>query len=170
MMIRNATKKDIPEMMKLIHQAQSYFKRNHIDQWQDGYPNEQQLLNDILKKHSYVLDNGYIMGTMYFAVENDLTYEKIDGQWKTDHQSYAVIHRIVIDENLKGQNLAKEMLLFAQHQCNKKNIQSIRIDTHQDNLSMQSFLNKNGFEYCGHIFLENGSPRIAFEKLLNKNK
>ena len=87
MMIRNATKKDIPEMMKLIHQAQSYFKRNHIDQWQDGYPNQQQLLNDILKKHSYVLDNGYIMGTMYFAVENDLTYEKIDGQWKTDHQS-----------------------------------------------------------------------------------
>ena len=31
MMIRNATKKDIPEMMKLIHQAQSYFKRNQTD-------------------------------------------------------------------------------------------------------------------------------------------
>ena len=89
-MIRNATKKDIPEMMKLIHQAQSYFKRNHIDQWQDGYPNEQQLLNDILKKHSYVLDNGYIMGTMYFAVENDLTYEKIvNGKQTINHmQSY----------------------------------------------------------------------------------
>ena len=71
---------------------------------------------------------------------------------------------------MKGHNLAKEMLLYAQQQCQKQNIQSIRIDTHQDNLSMQAFLNKNGFEYCGQISLENGAPRIAFEKLLNKNK
>ncbi len=170
MKIRHSTEKDISQMMRLIQQAQSYFKRNGIDQWQDGYPNEQQLANDISKKHSYVLFDEKVIGTMYFSIEDDLNYAKINGQWKTKHQPYAVIHRIVVDEDMKGHNLAKEMLLYAQQQCQKQNIQSIRIDTHQDNLSMQAFLNKNGFEYCGQISLENGAPRIAFEKLLNKNK
>ena len=30
---------------------------------------------------------------------------------------------------------------------------SIRMDTHDDNLSMQRFLIKYGFEYCGTIYL-----------------
>lgn len=165
-MIRQSHQYDIPSMMKLVKQAQAYFKRNNIDQWQDGYPNKEQLQNDIQLKHSYVLVDDDIIGTMYFAIENDINYAKIDGQWKTDHQPYAVIHRIVIDENIKGRGLAKKMLDFAIEQCQKQHIQSIRIDTHKDNLSMQAFLKKNGFEYCGHIQLESGAPRIAFEKII----
>lgn len=165
-MIRQSHKHDIPSMMKLVKQAQTYFKRSGIDQWQDGYPNEEQLQRDIQKEHSYVLVDNEVIGTMYFAIENDTNYAKIDGQWKTSHQPYAVIHRIVVDENIKGRGLAKQMLLYAIEQCQKQHIQSIRIDTHEDNLSMQAFLKKNGFEYCGHIQLESGAPRIAFEKII----
>ena len=80
MKIRHSTEKDISQMMRLIQQAQSYFKRNGIDQWQDGYPNEQQLANDISKKHSYVLFDEKVIGTMYFAIEDDLNYAKINGK------------------------------------------------------------------------------------------
>jgi len=49
-------------------------------------------------------------------------------------------------------------------------MKSIRIDTHEGNLPMQSALKKAGFIRCGRIFLqggaEDGDPRIAFEKLL----
>ena len=43
---------------------------------------------------------------------------------------------------------------------------SIRMDTHDDNLSMQRFLIKYGFEYCGTIYLENKETRRAYEKIL----
>ena len=41
---------------------------------------------------------------------------------------------------------------------------NLRIDTHHDNKPMQNLLNKLGFEYCGIIYLENGEPRLAFQK------
>jgi len=39
------------------------------------------------------------------------------------------------------------------------------IDTHKDNSVMQSTLKKNGFTHCGRIYLENGDPREAFDKV-----
>ncbi|MCD8028901.1 MAG: GNAT family N-acetyltransferase [Erysipelotrichaceae bacterium] len=166
-MIRNSISTDIKDIMILIHQAQNYFKENNIDQWQDGYPNEMQIQDDINKKCSYVLDDNNIIGTMYFAIEDDENYAVIDGAWLTKNQPYAVIHRIVVDNNYKGHGLAKQLLDFAIEECNKENIHSIRIDTHHDNLSMQRFLTKNGFLLCGNITLQSGDPRIAFEKILN---
>ena len=45
-------------------------------------------------------------------------------------------------------------------------MKSIKVDTHKDNISMQKLLRKNDFKYCGIIYLEDGSERIAFEKLI----
>ena len=48
----------------------------NIFQWQDGYPNEKTLLDDIIKEGSYVLvHNDEIIGSMYFAIEDDESYE-----------------------------------------------------------------------------------------------
>lgn len=168
MCIKKSSVNDVQAIMKLVHQAQAYFRNNGIDQWQDGYPKDENIYSDIDKGHSYVLFQNNIIGTMYFAFEDDPCYKDIDGQWLTNNQTYAVIHRIVVDENYKGQNLAKQLLDFAIEQCLQNHIYSIRIDTHHDNQSMQRFLTKNGFELCGQIMLESGAPRIAFEKTLNK--
>lgn len=167
-MIRNSKNEDVEAIMSLINQAQAYFKENNIDQWQDGYPDDKQIEDDIKRKCSYVLDNDKIIGTMYFAIEDDENYASINGQWLTYNESYAVIHRIVVDNSYKGQGLAKQLLDYVINECQNKNIHSIRIDTHQDNLSMQHFLTKNGFILCGDITLKSGDPRIAFEKILNK--
>lgn len=165
-MIRKSTRCDAEKIMKLIEQAQHYFQKEHIDQWQNGYPHIDHIFNDIEKGNSYVLENERILATMYFAFENDPCYCTIKGKWLTQNQPYAVIHRIVVDENYKGQNVAYQMLNFAIKSCQDHHIGSIRIDTHQDNLSMQRFLCKHGFHQCGHITLEDGSDRIAFEKII----
>ncbi len=44
-------------------------------------------------------------------------------------------------------------------------IPHLRIDTHEDNKIMQRAIEKNGFTKCGMIFTEEGSSRIAYEKL-----
>lgn len=117
MSIKKSSVNDVQAIMKLVHQAQLYFKNNGIDQWQDGYPKDENIYSDIDKGHSYVLFQNNIMATMYFAFEDDPCYKDIDGQWLTNNQTYAVIHRIVVDENYKGQNLAKQLLDFAIEQC-----------------------------------------------------
>lgn len=165
MEIRKSTQKDIKAIMRLVHQAQTYFKNSGIDQWQDGYPKDENILNDIQKGNSYVLVDTDIIGTMYFALEEDPCYKTIDGSWLTN-QPYAVIHRIVVDEAYKGQSLAKKLLDYGIHICQENHIKSIRIDTHHDNQSMQRFLSKNGFKRCGGITLLSGAPRIGFEKII----
>ncbi len=166
MNIRKSKITDINEIMTLIRQAQKYFKETGIDQWQDGYPQEANIHDDIKKSCSYVLEDEKIIGTMYFAIEDDPSYFFIKGQWLTKNQPYAVIHRIVVDENHKGQNLAKKLLDYTINECQKKHIHSIRIDTHHDNLSMRHFLTKNDFHACGEITLESGALRIGFEKII----
>jgi RimJ/RimL family protein N-acetyltransferase len=50
--------------------------------------------------------------------------------------------------------------------CLERGVHSIKVDTHEENLSMQKLLEKNGFAYCGVIYLEDHSKRIGFEKIL----
>jgi RimJ/RimL family protein N-acetyltransferase len=47
------------------------------------------------------------------------------------------------------------------------NRRSLRIDTHRGNVVMRRMLEKNGFRFCGVIYLENGDERVAYEKIVN---
>lgn len=166
MKIRKTTEKDIEKVMMLIHQAQAYFKSQGIDQWQDGYPNEKQIAEDIQNNISYVLEHdNIILATAAISLTNDPTYEVIEGKW-ISNLPYAVIHRICVDDAWKGQNIALLLLQYTEQLVKENRYGSIRIDTHQDNKSMQRFLTKNGFEYCGVITLASLAKRIAFEKIL----
>jgi ribosomal protein S18 acetylase RimI-like enzyme len=149
MEFRKTLYEDIDFVMKIINQAKDYFKENKINQWQDGYPNEDVIKNDI-----------------DLSFDKEKTYEKIyEGNWITN-LDYATIHRIAVDKNYKGREVSKFIIEEIENKCFDKNIKSIRVDTHIDNESMKKMLHKNGFEYCGKIFLENLDERIAFEKKL----
>ena len=41
---------------------------------------------------------------------------------------------------------------------------NLRIDTHKDNKIMINLIEKAGFERCGTIYVDDGTPRIAYQK------
>ena len=51
MEIRKSHLDDVQRIMTLIHQAQNYFKQQNIDQWQDGYPQSLDIIEDIQKNN-----------------------------------------------------------------------------------------------------------------------
>jgi len=166
-MIRQATESDIKDIMNIIDQAKQYFKENHINQWQDGEPNKDMILEDISHNKSYVLtQEDHIIGTCYIALEEEPTYSYIEGEWLTKDTPYYVMHRIAVDTHYKGVGNATSFIEHTIKLALIDCVQSIRIDTHKDNLSMQRFLKKHGFKPCGTIYLKNGDPRIGFEKIL----
>jgi len=169
MTIRNTTQYDLPSIMDIIHYAQRYLASLNIDQWQDGYPNEAQFLNDIFNKESYVLldEANQIIATFMFTTSKEPTYDTIDGAWLTDENTkYGVIHRIAVAENCTNKGIAKFIITHCEQQLQMQNITSMRIDTHQDNLGMQHILKSLGYSYCGIITLTSGALRLAFEKQL----
>lgn len=168
MEFRKTGKGDIPGIMRIIRQAQEYMKAQGINQWQNGYPDEAIFEYDIAHDYSYVMEeDGKIIGTMAVIFDGEPTYDKIyDGAWKTVGEPYAAIHRVAVDAQMKGRGIAGAMISEVECLCRERGVHSMKNDTHRDNKSMQRMLAKNGFAYCGIIYLEDGAERIAFEKLL----
>jgi N-acetylglutamate synthase-like GNAT family acetyltransferase len=167
MEFRKAYESDIERIMDIISQAQAYFKAQGINQWQNNYPNPEIVRKDIEGENGYILmkDNS-VVATVAVSFDGEKTYKTIyDGKWITDGE-YAVIHRLAVDNRYKGSGLSSVILGNIEKMCLGRGIRSIKVDTHKENKSMQKMLSKNGFKYCGIIFLEDKSPRIAFEKTL----
>ncbi|MBU3161166.1 GNAT family N-acetyltransferase [Clostridium frigoris] len=167
MEFRKAVETDTNDIMSIIMQAQAYFKKHGINQWQNNYPNVEIIRNDTNNKNGYVLLKGdNIVATAAISFDGEKTYDSIyEGQWISDNE-YAVIHRIAVDNNYKGLSLSSQIIKNTEQICLSKGVYSIKVDTHEENLSMQKMLKKNKFQYCGIIYLENGSKRIAYEKIL----
>lgn len=165
MEFRKSVKSDIPKIMSIIKQAQAYFKDQNIDQWQNGYPNEEVINNDIKNEESYVMiKDNEILATTVISFQKESSYKNIiDGKWLTNGD-YGVIHRVVVDNTYKGLGLSHKIIKYTEKLCLEKGVHSIKVDTHEQNIPMQILLKKNGFEYCGIIYLEDGGKRVAFEK------
>lgn len=154
MEIRKAQKKDILEIMEIINQAKASLKSLNVSQWQDGYPNKDTILSDIQQEISYVLtENEKILATVAISFSNESAYSQIFSGSFRSSESYAVLHRIAVDDSKKNQGFAKHLIIYAISLCKKNKYNWIRIDTHEKNIPMQRFLKKQGFRYCGIIYL-----------------
>lgn len=155
-------------MMEIINAAKKFFKENGIDQWQNGNPNSDVLLNDIKNGESFVVvdENDSICATAMISMRGEPTYNEIfDGKWINNSQ-FGVIHRVAVSPSAKKSGLASMLVSYAERQTRAAGFSSLRADTHDDNIPMQKMLEKNGFVYCGNIFLSDGAPRRAYEKML----
>ena len=161
MFIRKAITSDVLSAADIYDRARSFMKDNgNPDQWKGEYPNGNDVLSGIEGGTSYVCeDKGEVVATFHFEMNaDDPTYHKIyNGEWKSE-SPYAVIHRIAVKYHGRG------IVDFCFNECFKL-FPNIRIDTHKDNIPMQKCLIRNGFEYCGIIYLLNGEERMAYQKI-----
>ena len=98
-----------------------------------------------------------LVGVFCFSQEPDPNYIVIEnGEW-LDNKPYGVIHRIASNGKIKG--LADKCISWCFKRC-----PNLRVDTHEDNFIMQKIFQRNGFHKCGTIYVQNGTPRIAYQK------
>lgn len=156
--IRKARRAELDRILAVYDQARQ-FMRSHGNptQWQGGYPYPDVLEEDIQAGQLYVLTEGdEICGVFAFIPGEDPTYGYIEGAWHSD-EPYAAIHRVASTGKCKG--ILAACVAYCAQRCGH-----LRIDTHKDNHVMQKALEKQGFSYCGVIYLETGSPRLAYER------
>lgn len=159
-MITSATVKDLTDILNIYEHARTFMAENgNPAQWADGYPQKELLLRDIGRKQLYLCrDARGIYGVFAFVIGEDPTYACIEnGAWLSD-APYGTIHRIAANGREKG------VFAEAVSYCEKR-IPHLRIDTHHDNRIMQHLISNHGFQKCGTIYVADGSPRIAYEKI-----
>ena len=170
MVIRPATPADIPALRPVFEAAKGIMRAdgNH-DQWSaPGFPDDSILLRDIARGGGFVIESTVMPGltghlaapriVAYFALlpSPEPTYDVIDGAWLTD-EPYGVIHRMASYPEVHG--IFSTIIDYA-----TSRFAHLRIDTHRDNRIMQHLIEKHGFTYCGIIWLEDGSERLAYER------
>ncbi len=175
MYIRKASYHDLENILPIYAYARKQMALNgNPGQWGMDKPEPETIRQDIELGRLFLIETEpqantegltasarQIAGVFAFQIGEDPTYRSIQGRWLND-LPYGVIHRIASAGSQKG--ILAECLNF----CNTL-IGNLRIDTHENNFVMRHLLEKNGFLECGMIHVEDGSPRIAFQRLIQQN-
>ncbi len=156
--IRKAVPGDLDVIMDVYRSAQDFMIHSgNPTQWGRFYPSRELIASDIENGISYVItDSGTIHGVFVLRFGEDPTYRVIeDGAWPND-KPYVTIHRIAGDGKVRG--VFRAAAEYCAALCDH-----IRVDTHRDNHVMQRKIAAFGFVKCGTIYIDDGSPRIAYQ-------
>lgn len=157
--VRPAAEADLKEISAIYDGARAFMRSyGNVDQWPTAaYPSLDSAKADLEDGILYVAEgeNG-IVGTFVMVPGPDPTYGYIEnGSWRVD-SPYLAIHRVAS----RGGGVLRAALEYA-CPC----YDHIRMDTHADNAPMRHLLEKLGFSYRGTIYVEDGTPRMAFDLL-----
>lgn len=158
-LFRLATMEDVPVIMRLIDAARGIMRScGNMNQWIDGYPSEETIVNDINNGHCYlcVEQNGEVAASFAFIPGPEPTYKEIfEGAW-LDDAPYYVVHRLASTAASHG--IFNDVMDYCMGVAG-----NLRIDTHRDNVIMRHVIDSYGFTYCGIIYLLNGDERLAYQ-------
>lgn len=157
-----AESKDLPRILQIYERARRFMKETgNPSQWKDNFPPESLLAADIEAGQLYTVRDakgGAIHGVFALIIGKEPTYARIEqGRWLSDTE-YGTLHRVAGDGRVHG------IFGAAVSFCGEK-IRHLRVDTHENNQVMQHLIARNGFQRCGIIYVEDGSPRIAYERV-----
>ena len=157
--VRMATFADLPRILEIYEYARNFMvSTGNPNQWGKTNPPRETLEQDIAEEKLHVVeDEAGICGVFFFSLGEDPTYREIfEGNWLSD-APYGTIHRIAsCGRGGVFGSCIDYCLGITGH---------LRIDTHNDNKVMQHVVEKHGFHRRGIIYIADGSPRIAYERI-----
>lgn len=158
--VRTATREDIPGIMGMVDHSRTIMRQTgNTVQWV-GYPSEEQIAGDIGQGIGHIIScQGRAVG--YFALLRtpEPTYSRLDGGlWLDDTTPYGTIHRLARAPHSHG--IARCAFAWSETQ-----VPSVRVDTHFSNSIMLHLIEEMGYCRCGVVYMGDGSPREAFQKM-----
>lgn len=166
--MRRAENKDINKIEYIIESAKKALREDGVDQWQIDSMNRDFIRGQVSKGKSYVYeDRGEVIAYAYLSDDKEAAYEDLEDSFKGEN--YITIHTFAVDMESREKGLGSRFMLEILKYGVNQNLDSLRIDTHQDNFRMRSLLNKFDFKKIGNILIdEEGRKklRIAYELIL----
>lgn len=145
--------------------------RNHMlaigrRQWTEAYPSLADVEADIERGIAYLLwKNGEAVAYGAVSKNGEPEYERLQGTWLSE-QDYLVVHRLATSLLHRGEHLGRRFLTSVEHLCHDLCINSVKIDTNEDNTEMLHLLPSLGYVLCGEVDYGPRGKRLAYEKLL----
>ncbi|WP_085833239.1 GNAT family N-acetyltransferase [Clostridium merdae] len=163
--VRKAQMEDLPNLFNLYLGSIELMRLKGIDQWDDVYPNEQVLTQDVMNQELYVLeDEDGLAAAIVLNEEQEPQYRYVD--WKYHAGKIGVVHRLCVDAGHQGKGCGKKIARFAEKYFRGQDYNAIRLDAFPKNEPAIQLYYTLGYEHCGRILLRKGVFH-CFEKSLS---
>lgn len=165
--IEQADNSDVSEVIKVISACTEAMRLASIFQWDDIYPNKEQLEEDMKDGTLYVARKSDIcLGAVSFNEKQEDAYQKVEWQGSNP---VLVVHRLCIDPAFQGQGIAKQLMRFGEKMALEKGYASIRLDAYSGNPKAIGLYERLGYQKVGSvIFPRRDLPFYCFEKILTE--
>jgi ribosomal protein S18 acetylase RimI-like enzyme len=166
MIIRKAEISDLENIMLMYKSCVAGMVENGIDQWDETYPNDEIIIEDLNVGTYYVAQmNETIIGGINIDKNQDDTYLSLD--WKDKSDSFLVVHRLGVKEEFWNKKIGKNLMLFTEKLVIEKGLKSIRLDTYSGNPKAMEFYRRLGYTEIGTIDLKPDKDKYyCFEKII----
>ena len=169
---RKARIEDLDQIMEAVEDSREVLRLQGNGQWQDGYPNKDDFINDINNGRLFITfdeDPNEIIGVCALTYREEDYHHLYEGKWLTNYP-YMVMHRVAIKKKYKGRGYGKKLFELFVEQAKVEGYRSLRIDTHAGNAVMRHLIESFGFVYCGKAILTPNKDRLVYEKVLTENE
>ena len=166
MIIRKAEISDLENIMLMYKSCVAGMVENGIDQWDETYPNDEIISEDLNVGTYYVAEmNETIIGGINIDKNQDDTYLALD--WEDKSDSFLVVHRLGVKQELWNKKIGKYLMLFTEKLVLEKGLKSIRLDTYSGNPKAMEFYRRLGYTELGTIDLKPDKEKYhCFEKII----
>ncbi len=160
---RKAKEHELQEVVEVFKKAIEKMRSQNIFQWDERYPNEEVLRNDIADDELYVLSDDKVIKAC--VVLNEFQNEEYrNGDWQYSDGKIAVVHRLCIHPDYQGQGIGTTMMRSSEDYLRQQGYQIIRLDFFPANRAALSLYEKQGFTYAGQVTFDDRGYFKLMEK------
>jgi ribosomal protein S18 acetylase RimI-like enzyme len=159
--INFAVNEDLPFLLEVVRGCISVMESQGIYQWDDIYPDEKTLRNDIDTKTLWVARiDGRIAGMIVLNEHQEKEYQQLTWQY---HGRILVVHRLMIAPAFQNQKLATYLMRFAEVYAAANKYDAIRLDAFVHNSFALRLYQGLEYRQAGIVTFRKG-PFHCFEK------
>ncbi len=164
MIFRKAKTEDFNELLSLYKKGVASMKAAGIEQWDENYPSDSIIKEDIRNSHLYVaILDGEIAAV--FSLNKNIDEEYKTAAWKNPDADYIAMHRLCVNPDLHRQGIGSACMTEIERIAREQGHNSVWLDTFSGNPKAMAMYEKLGFHQVGEAFWEKGRF-VIFEKNL----
>ena len=161
---RKAVEQDLEEVVSLFHAAVADMRERQIYQWDEIYPNEEILKEDIHNGEMKLLTKeGRIIACVVINEEQDEQY--YNAPWKYTEGEIAVIHRLCVHPKEQGCGIGKRIVQLTEEYMKERGYSIIRLDVFSENPYANRLYQSMGFRSVGNVHFRKGLFYLYEKKL-----
>ena len=146
--IRMASIDDLRTITDIFKNAIKVMCNNGINQWDDVYPNEETIHNDIMNKQMFIgeMDKNIVS---VFVLNQECEEEYENGEWQYKDSSFFIVHRLCVNPLFQGRGIGRKTMELIESFLQSNGIETIRLDAFSQNPTALRMYENLGYKKVG---------------------